>query len=549
MNNLNVNSALLKANLFVKKGKNIEAKKLYIEILKKFSKNKRALEGLKNLNVNSKEYTSQDQINKLLELYQSRDMNNVISFTNELIEDTYPNFLVWNLKGAANLALKNYQQAEIAFKESINLNPNNAEIYNNLGVAFKEQEKFTDALESYKKAISINQKFTEAYNNIGILYQKMKKYEQSISYFEKAIHIKSDYSNGYNNLGMSLNKIGKLDKAILNFKKAIIYNKNHFQAYCNLGINQIHNKEYEKAIINLKEASAINPQYEVTYNNLGIAFRETGRFDDAISNFKKAISLKPNYFQAYNNIATLFHKTGDLNNAEINYKKALAINPNYDQAKFMLDVLLGNKIRKTPKAYVEDLFDNFADSFDYDLKVKLSYNTPSIIKKMVLSFQENRKISSILDLGCGTGLVGEELRKHVDYIEGIDLSTGMLREASKKNIYNKLTQRDIIEYLMEANLNFDYFIASDVFIYVGDLSRIFNYIKKRNKKNGKLIFSTEHYNGTDFKIGPNGRYLHSKEYIERLSKEYNFTLLLFEKIQLRKEKKKSVVGGLYTLAF
>ena len=44
------------------------------------------------------------------------------------------------------------------------------------------------------------------------------------------------------------------------------------------------------------------------------------------------------------------------------------------------------------------------------------------------------------------------------------------------------------------DLEYDYFIAADVFVYIGDLSKIFKLIKERNKRYGKLIFSTEHTN-------------------------------------------------------
>jgi predicted TPR repeat methyltransferase len=47
----------------------------------------------------------------------------------------------------------------------------------------------------------------------------------------------------------------------------------------------------------------------------------------------------------------------------------------------------------------------------------------------------------ILDLGCGTGLVGEELKKHgYKTIDGVDLTPELLESAKAKGIYGLLQQ-------------------------------------------------------------------------------------------------------------
>ena len=70
----------------------------------------------------------------------------------------------------------------------------------------------------------------------------------------------------------------------------------------------------------------------------------------------------------------------------------------------------------------------------------------------------------------------------------------MLEKTADKDIYNALLSIDVTEYLRNFELVFDYFIASDVFIYVGLLSEIFKLIKSRNKRSGKFTFSIKHAN-------------------------------------------------------
>ena len=154
-----------------------------------------------------------------------------------------------------------------------------------------------------------------------------------------------------------------------------------------------------------------------------------------------------------------------------------------------------------------------------------------------------------MDLGCGTGLLGVEIKQFCKYLEGIDLSEKMLDEAKPKDVYDKLIKQDIVSYLTNANLNFDYFISTDVFVYIGDLSDVFRLIKSRNKTGGKLAFSTEDYNGDGFFLEQSGRYSHSKKYIESLCETFGYELLHFETQALRKEKNQYISGGLYLLGF
>ena len=125
----------------------------------------------------------------------------------------------------------------------------------------------------------------------------------------------------------------------------------------------------------------------------------------------------------------------------------------------------------------------------------------------------------------------------------------MLEIAESRNVYDKLDHVDIVEYLSNAELDFDCFIATDVFIYVGDLSEVFRLVKVRNKKPGKLIFSTEHTNEKGFHLEKSGRYSHSKSYIEELCKEFRFSISHFSETNLRKEKGRFLIGGLYFLDF
>jgi predicted TPR repeat methyltransferase len=240
---------------------------------------------------------------------------------------------------------------------------------------------------------------------------------------------------------------------------------------------------------------------------------------------------------------------GKLEEAIESIKEALSIKPNYGSAKHMLSALTGNTKETAPREYVENLFDGYSKKFEASLVDKLEYKIPKLIRDILIKQNSNDTLGSVLDLGCGTGLLGPEIKHHCLRLEGIDLSNKMLTIAKQKNVYDKLIHSDIVEYLSSMSLDFDYYIALDVFIYVGDLSEIFRLIKSRNKKPGKLVFSTEHTKTDGFHLLKSGRYSHSKSYIEGFCRKFGYNISHFSTTDLRKEKGHFLTGGIYTLSF
>ncbi len=112
-----------------------------------------------------------------------------------------------------------------------------------------------------------------------------------------------------------------------------------------------------------------------------------------------------------------------------------------------------------------------------ELIFKLQYKVPEELSRLLSSHRLDG-FGAVLDLGCGTGLMGNYLSSHCSRLEGIDLAQEMLEVARKKGCYDALHCTGITDYFSGirfsgANTRFDVIAASDVFVYVGDLIDIF----------------------------------------------------------------------------
>ena len=440
-------------------------------------------------------------------------------------------------------------EAVDSYTQAIALKPDFAEAHSNLGNTLKDLGRLDEAEASYNQAIALKPDYAQAHYNLGITLKELEKLDEAKASYNQATALNPDFAEAYSNLGVTLRELGRLDEALASYKQAIALKPDFAEAHYNLGNTLKDLGRLDEAEASYNQAIALKPDYAQAHYNLGVTLQELGRLDEALASYNQAIALKPEYPEAHNNLGNTLKDLGRFDEAEASYAQAIALKPEYSSAKHMLAALSGKTTETAPRDYVENLFDNYAAKFESSLVNNLEYKIPRVIAEIIIKDSKFDLLGSIMDLGCGTGLFGMEIKQFCEHLEGIDLSEKMLDEAIKKGIYNKLIKEDILAYLSSADLNFDYFVSTDVFIYIGDLSDIFRLIKSRNKTGGKLVFSTEDYDGDGFFLEQSGRYSHSKKYIEGLCKKFRFELRHFEIQALRKDKNQYISGGLYILEF
>ena len=137
-------------------------------------------------------------------------------------------------------------------------------------------------------------------------------------------------------------------------------------------------------------------------------------------------------------------------------KKIIKLNNNSEiinKAKFWINAIEGNNSTTPPENYVKDLFDNYSNNFEKSLVNNLKYSAPKLIAKTLL---EIKNLGNVIDMGCGTGLIGKEIKQYCNNLIGVDISQKMLDLANKKNIYDELYKSEIKTYLTIKELNFDF---------------------------------------------------------------------------------------------
>jgi predicted TPR repeat methyltransferase len=202
-----------------------------------------------------------------------------------------------------------------------------------------------------------------------------------------------------------------------------------------------------------------------------------------------------------------------------------------------------------PPAYVRALFDVYASRFDQALTENLHYRGPDILLDAVRRTRGLERaggcFSSMLDLGCGTGLGGAVFRPFADRIVGVDLSAAMLAQARAKGIYERLAQGDAVAFLRDevaAGERYDLILVADVLIYFDDLAPLARAVAQGLTDTGTFAFTVETHDGEGVMLRDTLRYAHSRDTVRAALAEAGLTLLLLEDAAPRTEKGVPVAG-------
>ena len=97
-----------------------------------------------------------------------------------------------------------YENAILKFKKAIEIDPNFAFSWDNLGVCYRKSNQYEEAIEAYKKSLEINPEGRMPLMNIAVTYNLKKEFGEAIIYYNKFITIYKDDPEGYYGLGLIL---------------------------------------------------------------------------------------------------------------------------------------------------------------------------------------------------------------------------------------------------------------------------------------------------------------------------------------------------------
>ena len=384
-------------------------------------------------------------------------------------------------------------------------------------------------------------------------------------------------------------RMGDLDRAARDASEAVILNPADPDAKALLGSTLLSLGRSAEAVICLAEACASTPGNAAFREALAIATETNG--DPALAldilraglspaggalnlrnaailfcirhrDFTTAITLAEEGRAAGTVDACLFglqghalSSLGQHTEAAEAYADALKLGPDDPYVRHLVaasGLLPGAK--RAPPDYLRTVFDGYAERFDEHL-IGLGYQIPGAMRRVVMDYLASlpgTACGPVLDLGCGTGLIGVAISDlPMGALTGIDVSDRMLAEARAKGLYTTLEQADVLDWLAEDSRAWGLILAADVLCYFGALETLLRSVRARLAPNGWFVFSVEEREATpdapDWALQRQGRYAHSSAYVADAAQDAGFRIRTMRPQTIRHEAGAPVPGLLVVL--
>lgn len=264
----------------------------------------------------------------------------------------------------------------------------------------------------------------------------------------------------------------------------------------------------------------------------------------------QALEIAPDWAAGWDLLGSFHEKNGNLGSAISAWRRLEALD---DDGVFGARLKLaahnaGAAGEGTALSYVEALFDQYAPQFEEALVGKLGYRVPDMLDQLVSDCAAGlgiERFAKAIDLGCGTGLMGEKLRGRVDFLEGVDISAAMIAETARKGIYDSLQKAELVAALNARRAEADLMTAADVFIYCGALQPVLAALVPALKPGGLVAFSLEAHDGEEaLFLRPSLRYAHGVQATRDALVVAGLEVLRFETAVLRFDRGAPITGML-----
>lgn len=447
--------------------------------------------------------------------------------------------------GNISFKTNDFEKAKYYYQKSIELNPHLADAHYNLGTIYLNENQIEKAEQSFAKTLRIDPKHLQANFHLGHLKEISTDYPAAIHFYEICLGQNPSHALSHQGIANAYLNLNDLDQAIHHFQVAIQNDPNILEAYHNLGIIYLQKNDLSEALKYYLRLIGIKADRDAHYN-AGVIYLMQEKLSDALSHFESTLKFDETHIDCLINLAITHLKQNKIENAIHFFQRAKAIDPDNLEVAYLLNALKQEATPNiAPAIYVKNLFNQYAPYFDKQLREFLHYETPEKIINLLLEVAEINPYSlKILDLGCGTGLSGRQLKPFAKTLIGIDLSEKMLAIAEKKNIYDELISADINTAIKNFQA-IDLITAIDVFTYIGDLEILFKNISSALKPNGLLAFSTEITTKENFELQTSARFSHQQKYIENLLKTNQFEILAIKTTTIRTQFGAPIMGNIF----
>ncbi len=370
--------------------------------------------------------------------------------------------------------------------ECVELQPENAEAYEQRAQIYYEQEQYELADKDYERLIELDRGGVTGYMGLGRNAVAQEKYNEAIKQFDYVVKMYDDYSSGYSFRAEAYIKKGEYTKAADDVVKALEINGDRKAFFL---LQDMADSAKVVMVAKLKAKSLKDKSTPEWQEYLGIVNEYAKDYPKAIEYYKKAMELYPSAYDA-NRIYVCYEAMGNYAQALEYIDYAMEMDStNVDDIQSRAEALfyLGrmDECLQTIDKYVEetpDFFGGYAargffKRYNNDLVGAIEDFSMAIALKPEIAYLYTKRGEAYM-------LQGNEEAAKGDYLKVIELDTVPNRESTAMYAYQALGELDKAKEFMqrlideEPDYEGNYYDAACLYARMGDKAKALEYLRQ-----------------------------------------------------------------------
>ncbi|HEY1803694.1 MAG TPA: tetratricopeptide repeat protein [Terracidiphilus sp.] len=268
--------------------------------------------------------------------------------------------------------VKQLSAATQRMREAAAGEPHNAELQDDLGSLYAQQQDWTNASRAFSAALEIKPDFAAAHLHLGLTMQAQKQPgaldelqsayhfaprnpivalelgkalanagddEHAIPVLQRAVELDPSSIPAMYQQGLALQRVNRTNEAVPLLQRAAAADPDNAEVLTNLGMALCMAQRAKDAVPILQRAAKLNQLSATARQNLAVAYIQLSQFDDAIVQLRAALSLSPNAPQLHYNLGYALKMQDDAAGAIPELEAAEKLDPAQPEAPYLLGVL------------------------------------------------------------------------------------------------------------------------------------------------------------------------------------------------------------------
>jgi protein O-GlcNAc transferase len=232
------------------------------------------------------------------------------------------------LLGGLLLASNRVQQALDKLHEAVTLAPDRPDLLSTYALALQHRGDFDLAEKNYRHALKLNPDFAEVRNNLGYLLILRRQIPEAIVELKKSIQLKPVYPQAHHNLALAYTGLAQTDDALNSYRTALEQEPAMPDTWEALGRLLLDMRKWKQAITAFNRAIAYRPTAKLCML-LGVAYAGMDDLDGSIAATRKSLELDPRSADAHDTLGGELKWAGDLHAAMAEFDQALKLDPQH----------------------------------------------------------------------------------------------------------------------------------------------------------------------------------------------------------------------------